>query len=70
MSIMISNADLTISSLIGFQSVRGDHRVVPSGTKSIEEALMWASNCLFGYSGVNERMVFKPKLARKGTCYQ
>ena len=36
-------------------------------TKSIEEALICERSCFVGYSGVSDNIVFKPRLARKGT---
>jgi hypothetical protein len=44
--------------------------VVGGHTKSIEEALICASKCFVGYSGVRERIVFSPREARNGTYYQ
>jgi hypothetical protein len=39
-------------------------------TKSIEEALICASKCFVGYSGVRESIVFSPREARNGTYHQ
>jgi len=39
-------------------------------TNSIEEALICASKCFVGYSGVRESIVFRPRLARNGTYHQ